>query len=88
MSISVVFHKNYNATIGDDHKFPINKFSELAAYLEKKNIVKEFFEPYPCSDETLKRVHAESYIKFSDCALVPLPAKMMLMTCYRKCNCQ
>ena len=63
MSISVVFHKNYNATIGDDHKFPINKFSELAAYLEKKNIVKEFFEPYPCSDETLKRVHAESYIK-------------------------
>ena len=30
MSISVVFHKNYNATIGDDHKFPINKFSELA----------------------------------------------------------
>ena len=63
MSISVVFHKNYNATMGDDHKFPINKFSELAAYLEKKNIVKEFFEPYPCSDETLKRVHAESYIK-------------------------
>ena len=31
--------------------------------MEKKNIVKEFFEPYPCSDETLKRVHAESYIK-------------------------
>ena len=63
MTLSVVFHKNYNAQIGDDHKFPINKFSELAAYLEKKNIVKEFFEPYPCSDETLKRVHAESYIK-------------------------
>jgi len=40
MSISVVFHKNYNATIGDDHKFPINKFSELAAYLEKKILLR------------------------------------------------
>ena len=63
MSLSVVFHKKYNATIGDDHKFPINKFSKLAYYLQKNKIVKEFFEPYPCSDKTLKRVHAESYIK-------------------------
>ena len=63
MKLPVVNHKDYFAKIGDDHKFPINKFSELAAYLEKKNIVKKFFEPYPCSDETLKRVHAESYIK-------------------------
>ena len=63
MSLSVVFHKKYNATIGDDHKFPINKFSKLATYLQKNKIVKEFFEPYPCSDKTLKRVHAESYIK-------------------------
>ena len=63
MSISVVFHKNYNAKIGDDHKFPINKFSELASYLQKKNIVKEFFEPYPCSNKTLRRAHTESYIE-------------------------
>ena len=63
MNLSVVFHKNYNATIGDDHKFPINKFSELANYLIDKKIVKKFYKPYPCSDVTLRRAHADSYIK-------------------------
>ena len=63
MNLPVVFHKNYNATIGDDHQFPIDKFSELATYLKKKNIIKEFFEPYPCSNVTLRRAHAESYIE-------------------------
>mgnify|MGYP001320077674 FL=1 len=63
MTLSIVFHKNYNAQIGDDHKFPINKFSELAKYLIDQKIVKEFHKPYPCSDETLKRAHSEKYIK-------------------------
>ena len=63
MTLSVVFHKNYNAQIGDDRKFPINKFSELAKYLIDQKIVKEFHKPYPCSDETLKRAHSEKYIK-------------------------
>ena len=62
MKLPVVFHKNYNAQIGDDHKFPINKFEELAKYLIKKKIVKEFHLPYPCSDETLLRAHSEKYI--------------------------
>ena len=62
MYLPVVFHKNYNAVIGDDHKFPINKFSELANYLLKQKIVKDFYQPYPCSDETLKKVHSEKYI--------------------------
>ena len=54
MKLPVVFHKNYNAQIGDDHKFPINKFEELA-YL-----IKILFQPYPCSDvknKTLKIKH-------------------------------
>ena len=63
MDLPVINHKDYFAKIGDDHKFPINKFSELAKYLIKKNIVQKFYEPYPCSDETLKRAHSESYIK-------------------------
>jgi len=62
MKLSVVNHKDYHAKIGDDHKFPINKFEELANYLIKKRIVKSFYEPYPCSDKTLKRVHSEDYI--------------------------
>ena len=63
MELSVVSHEDYIAKIGDDHKFPINKFSELANYLIKKKIVKNFHKPYPCSEETLKRVHSEIYIK-------------------------
>ena len=62
MDLPVVNHKDYFAKIGDDHKFPIEKFGELASYLIKKNIVKKFLEPYPCSEETLKRAHSENYI--------------------------
>ena len=63
MNLSVVNHKDYFAKIGDDHKFPINKFGELANYLLAKKIVNKFYEPTACSDETLKRVHSEEYIK-------------------------
>tara|TARA_Y100000022_G_C13231077_1_gene367373 strand:- start:306 stop:1199 length:894 start_codon:yes stop_codon:yes gene_type:complete len=63
MDLSVVNHQDYFAQIGDDHKFPINKFGELANYLIKNNIVKKFHKPYACSEETLKRAHSESYIR-------------------------
>ena len=62
MDLPVINHEDYFAKIGDDHKFPINKFSELAKYLIDQKIVKEFYKPYPCSDETLKRAHSEKYI--------------------------
>ena len=63
MNLPVINHEDYFAKIGDDHKFPINKFGELAKYLIKQKIVKGFHKPYPCSDETLKRAHSEKYIK-------------------------
>ena len=63
MELPIVNHKDYFAKIGDDHKFPIKKFGELANYLLNNNIVKNFHKPYPCSDKTLKRAHSESYIK-------------------------
>ena len=63
MDLSVVNHEDYFAKIGDDHKFPINKFGELANYLLKKKIVKKFYKPITCSEKTLKRVHSEKYIK-------------------------
>ena len=63
MDLPVVNHKDYFAKIGDDHKFPIGKFGELANYLIEKKIVKKFHNPYPCSEETLKRAHSEKYIK-------------------------
>jgi len=63
MDLPVVNHGDYFAKIGNDHKFPINKFGELANYLIKKKIVEKFHKPYACSEETLKRVHSENYIK-------------------------
>ena len=63
MELPVVNHEDYFAKIGDDHKFLINKFSELANYLIKKNVVKKFHKPYPCSPETLKFAHSEKYIR-------------------------
>jgi acetoin utilization deacetylase AcuC-like enzyme len=63
MDLAVVNHEDYFAKIGDDHKFPINKFNELANYLIEKKIVKKFHKPLACSEETLKRVHSETYIK-------------------------
>ena len=61
MELPVVNHEDYFAKIGDDHKFPMNKFSELANYLIKKNVVKKFHKPYPCSSETLKLANSEKY---------------------------
>ncbi len=62
MQLPVVNHEDYFAKIGDDHKFPINKFGELANYLIENKIVKKFHKPYACSLETLSYAHSESYI--------------------------
>ena len=62
MELPVVNHKDYVAKIDDDHKFPIKKFGELANYLIEKKVVSKFYEPNPCSIETLKEAHSEKYI--------------------------
>ena len=62
MELPVVNHKDYVAKIDDDHKFPIKKFGELANYLIDRKIVSKFYEPIPCSMETLKEAHSEKYI--------------------------
>ncbi len=63
MELAVVYHKDYLAKIDEDHKFPIKKFSELANFLIKEKVVSKFYEPTPCSIETLKAAHSESYIR-------------------------
>ena len=62
MELPIVNHKDYVAKIDDDHKFPIKKFGELAKYLIEKKVVSKFYEPNPCSIETLKEAHSEKYI--------------------------
>ena len=62
MQLPVVNHEDYFAKIGDDHKFPINKFGELANYLIQNKIVKKFHKPSACSFETLSYAHSKNYI--------------------------
>ena len=62
MELPVVNHKDYFAKIGDDHKFPINKFGELANYLTQNKIVNKFYKPSACSFETLSYAHSKNYI--------------------------
>ena len=62
MELPIINHKDYVAKIGDDHKFPINKFGELAKYLIDQKVVKKFFNPVACSFETLNRAHSKNYI--------------------------
>ena len=62
MDLAVVNHEDYFAKIGDDHKFPINKFGKLAKYLIDQKIVNQFHIPKPCSFDTLNRAHSEAYI--------------------------
>ncbi len=62
MELPVVNHKDYEAQLNDDNKFPIKKFGELAKALVKNKIVKNFYIPEPCSVETLKEAHTVDYI--------------------------
>ena len=62
MELPVVNHEDYFAKIGDDHKFPINKFGELANFLTQKKIVNKFHKPSACSFETLSYAHSKNYI--------------------------
>ena len=83
MELPVVNHKDYFAKIGDDHKFPINKFGELANYLIKNKIVEKFHKPFPCSVETLKYAHSKEYIldiKNKTCLLYTSPSPRDLST--------
>ncbi len=62
MELPIVNHKDYEAKLNDDNKFPIKKFGELAKALIKNKVVKNFYIPEPCSVETLKEAHTEDYI--------------------------
>ena len=62
MELPVVNHPEYVAKINENSVFPIKKFSALAEYLLKNNIVKKFYKPEECSLETLGMSHSLEYI--------------------------
>ena len=49
MELPVVNHTDCFANIGDDPKFPINKFGELAKYSSDHTVVTKFYSPVSCS---------------------------------------
>ena len=63
MKLPIINHNDYVAKINNDNKFPINKFSELAAYLKSFGIIDEFIKPELCSLDTLSRTHSLKYIQ-------------------------
>jgi len=76
MELPIVNHPDYVAKINDNNKFPIKKFGELATYLKKIKIAKDFFVPKPCSFETLNEAHSKDYIlKIKDKSLDLLSQK-------------
>ena len=62
MELPVVNHPEYVAKISENSVFPIKKFSSLANYLLKNNIIKKFYIPKECSIETMKTSHSLEYI--------------------------
>ena len=64
MNVPIINHPDYVAQIGDDHRFPIQKFGELIKLLKNKNIAKDtnIYEPTEVSISTLLNVHEEAYI--------------------------
>ena len=55
MELPVVNHPDYEAKIGDDNKFPIKKFGELANFLKKEKIIKKFYNLSHVHSILLKR---------------------------------
>ena len=55
MDLPVVNHKDYFAKIGDDHKFPINKFGDLADYLIKEKNSKKISQTVSVFSRNFKK---------------------------------
>ena len=66
--VPIVNHPDYVAQIGDDHRFPINKFGALFQLLQQDKIIKtdNLFIPEPVSHADLLRVHKAEYIEKID----------------------
>ena len=66
--VPIVNHPDYVAQIGDDHRFPINKFGALFQLLQQDKIIKKnnLFIPEPVSHADLLRVHKAEYIEKID----------------------
>ena len=65
MSPPIVHHPAFRAEMPEGHRFPMDKFSRLAALLEGEGLAGPdgFHRPEPVDLETLRLVHTEDYVR-------------------------
>lgn len=65
MSAPIVHHPAFRAEMPAGHRFPMDKFSRLAALLLAEGVPGPggFHQPQPIDIETLRLVHAEDYVR-------------------------
>jgi acetoin utilization deacetylase AcuC-like enzyme len=65
MSPPIVHHPAFRAEMPAGHRFPMDKFSRLAAVLEAEGLVSPsgFYRPELIDVETLRLVHTEDYVR-------------------------
>lgn len=61
----IVHHPAFRAEMPEGHRFPMDKFSRLAAVLEAEGVAGPdgFARPEPVDVETLRLVHSEDYVR-------------------------
>lgn len=65
MSPPIVHHPAFRAEMPEGHRFPMDKFSRLAALIEREGLAGPagFHRPEPVDLETLRLVHTEDYVR-------------------------
>lgn len=65
MSIPLVYHPDYSFPFPSRHRFPMEKFARLAAYLRDQNILKadNNHRPGPCRQQWLTQTHCPDYLQ-------------------------
>ncbi len=72
LSVPIVFHPAYEATLPDGHRFPMGKYGRLAARIEAAGLVPGgFVRPEPADADLLALVHDRAYVEAVLAANVP-----------------
>ncbi len=61
--LPVVHHPAYRAEMPAGHRFPMDKFAQLADLLLADGVVERFVEPEPASWELVTAVHDPAYAR-------------------------
>ncbi|RZK88985.1 MAG: histone deacetylase, partial [Methylobacterium sp.] len=64
MSLPIVFHPAYEATLPEGHRFPMRKYGRLAELLAERGLVPGgFARPEPAGADLLVAAHERAYVE-------------------------